>query len=228
MKKYYSYLTIALLILFSVKSNSSFAQRAFYFGPDATVQVADSVVLRLNDYVGEHIQWQKSLDKIDWIDIPGANADTLLFEADTISYFRAKVIAGDCDPFYSDIKFINVYELKENVVLIDPEILVLISDSTEIANGIYRFEGDAEAYNIEVGNVIAGTQDGGFLRKVIEIMSDKSEPTIWELLTQGGTLEDVYDNYYVNDSIIVSFDPNKTNMPGGKPIPLTLFSYDKN
>jgi len=61
----------------------------------------DTVVLRLNDYIGV-IQWQKSADNTNWTDITNANVDTFLFIADQTTYFRAMVTVGNCEPFISD------------------------------------------------------------------------------------------------------------------------------
>lgn len=114
MKNICKIFTIILFLLGSVLV--TFAQKAFYLGPDATVNVSDSVVIRLNDYDGV-IQWQKSSDLQLWDNIPGATLDTLLFVADTTTYFRAEVIAGDCDPFYSDTTLLHV--VKTGVTDID-------------------------------------------------------------------------------------------------------------
>jgi len=94
-------------LVFFALTQHSFAQRAFGFDPGATVNVNDSVVIRLNDYQGD-IQWQKSPDLENWENIAAATLDTLLFVADTTTYFRAEVIAGDCDPFYSDTTMVEV------------------------------------------------------------------------------------------------------------------------
>ncbi len=56
--------------------------------------MSDTVVFRLNDYVGEHVKWQLSHKLEDWADIQGATSDSLLFVADTTTCFRARMIAG--------------------------------------------------------------------------------------------------------------------------------------
>jgi len=55
MKKIYEIFTVILVLL--AFTQGAFAQKAFYFGPDATVNVNDSVVIHLNDYEGT-IQWK--------------------------------------------------------------------------------------------------------------------------------------------------------------------------
>ncbi len=71
------------------------------------VNVNDSVVLRLNDYVGD-IQWQTFNENDGWENLIGEVYDTLLFVADVSTLFRAEVIAGHCDPFYSDTVYVEV------------------------------------------------------------------------------------------------------------------------
>jgi uncharacterized protein (TIGR02145 family) len=73
------------------------------------VNKGDSVEIRLQSYTGI-IQWQKSTDSLIWNDITGATAYTFLFIADTITYIRASVTAGMCNPFLSDIAKISVNE----------------------------------------------------------------------------------------------------------------------
>ncbi len=89
-------------------SAGSYSQSTIVLKADATVNVSDTVVFRLKDYVGEHIKWQSSHNLTDWTDIAGATADSLMFVADATTYFRARVIAGFCDPFYSDTLKVQV------------------------------------------------------------------------------------------------------------------------
>ncbi len=105
MKKIYRIFTVTLIALVCAKN--AFPQETFYYGPEITVYAGDSVVIRLNDYEGT-IQWQKSFDNNEWENISGAVYDTLLFISDNTTYFRAVLIAGFCDPFFSDIVKVNV------------------------------------------------------------------------------------------------------------------------
>ncbi|MFN2394596.1 MAG: FISUMP domain-containing protein [Bacteroidales bacterium] len=67
----------------------------------ATVLANEPVVINLNDYQGS-IQWQQSEDAIIWENIEGETSGSLSFMAVGTMYYRAEVIAGICDPFYSD------------------------------------------------------------------------------------------------------------------------------
>ncbi len=102
-----------LALILVLLAQGAFSQGIFYFGPAATVIVNDSVVIRLNDYKGT-IQWQKSSDLQLWDNIPGATQDSVLFVADTTTYFRAEVIVGFCEPFYSDTTLIQVVKTGVN------------------------------------------------------------------------------------------------------------------
>jgi len=194
-----------------------YSQNAFLFSPDATVPKNDTVVIKLHDYVGD-IQWQKTLEldgSDNWENIANATADTLLFIADTTTYFRARVVAGHCDPFYSDTTHVSVYRLKEKVVLVELEGLQLISDTLELADGSYRFIGDQG--DIDIGSIIVSSDGAGYLRKVtgITIAGD----TI-SLETEQGTMEDVFDDFYLENTIVITLDQNKKSMAGARRIPM--------
>jgi hypothetical protein len=206
----------AITALLLMTSLLAFSQKAWYFGPDATVNVSDSVVIRLNDYEGS-IQWQRSPDLNAWENIPGATQYTLLFIADNTSFFRAEVIAGDCDPFYSDTTFVGVYRLNEDIKLIDENVNPLISDSLEIANGIYRFTGQLE--DVQIGSVILGQQGEGFMRRVTSIEQFQDE---YIMQTLQANMEDVFDDFYLQDSLVITLNQSKTIMYGGKPLPLKV------
>ncbi len=66
----------------------------------------DTVVFILNDYIGE-IQWQSSPDTLSWTDLEGENSDSLRIIVHDNLYFRAMVTVGICDPFYSEIAYID-------------------------------------------------------------------------------------------------------------------------
>jgi len=99
-------------VLFLLAPISAFTQATFFQGPRASVNVNDSVVLRLNDYEGS-IQWQESVNLNLWDNLFGATEDTLLIVAESTRFYRAKVTAGDCEPFYSDTIFIMVFGMSD-------------------------------------------------------------------------------------------------------------------
>jgi len=215
----YKILFIASMLMLA--GQKAFPQKAFLFGADATIPKNDTVVVRLQEHVGE-IQWQKTLElngKDSWENIPDAITDSLVFIADTTTYFRAQVIAGHCDPFYSDTTFVNVYQQNENVVQINDEELELISDSTQLANGIYAYEGNAT--DIEIGSILVGSSGEGYMRIVTGIQSKSSSSVVLE--TEQAVLTDVVKNMQLSDSIFVTFAEDSKRYSKGKPIPVETF-----
>ena len=63
--------------------------------------LSDSLVLVVNKHRGD-IQWEKSSDCENWIEISTNHSDTLHIGNDTLAYYRAKVTEGTCVPLYSD------------------------------------------------------------------------------------------------------------------------------
>jgi len=130
-----------ILVTFLLVSavNQSVAQKVLDLGSDHTVNLNDSVVIRLLDHVGD-IQWQRSFYKNDWQDIPGAHADNLLVIADKTSYFRAKVTAGHCDPFYSHTTLITVAGDTPGQGIVGPEGgIISYDDESSPLNGAFIF-----------------------------------------------------------------------------------------
>ncbi|TVQ17575.1 MAG: hypothetical protein EA361_02285 [Bacteroidetes bacterium] len=208
--------TVISTILFLI-SIMVFSQKAYYFGPDAMVGVSDSVVIRLNDYEGT-MQWQKSFDMDNWENIPDATRDTLLFVADTTTYFRAEVIAGYCDPFYSDTVHVGVYKKNSAVVIIDDYDVELLSDSTQLANGIYVYSQDVTGI-IDIGSVLVSREGEGYIRIVTEINPQKDQTVI---LTEGGDLTDVIDEIDLQDYILITMSDSEKNVANARRVPLQI------
>lgn len=79
-----------------------------------------------------------------------------------------------------------------SVVEIDTNVYALISDSIELSQGIYKYyyTNKRKANDIIVNDVIIGTTDEGYLRK-IDNLTD--EPPILTLETSQANMEDVYE-----------------------------------
>ncbi len=131
MKNTFKIITIIVVLLALVQS--AFTQKEFHFEPFTTVNINDSVVIRLNDYQGD-IQWQKSSDLETWENIAQATVDTLLFVANTSTYFRAEVIVRECDPFYSDTTKVGVFDLTTSAVT-EITTISALSGGTVISDG---------------------------------------------------------------------------------------------
>ncbi len=123
-----------LVLLFAFAAFSSLLSQTINV-VSVTVTQSDSVVIRLKDYVGE-IQWQESPDSLNWSDIPDGSKDTLLFIADTTTYFRASVTAGTCEPLISDIAKITMSSLPVNQPPSAPTAPVPDHESTNISINI--------------------------------------------------------------------------------------------
>jgi len=211
------YTNCVTVILISIIFPNAFSQKAYYYGPDAVVHINDSVVIRLNDYEGD-IQWQKSFDLQSWENISAAKTDTLLFVADTTTYFRAEVIAGNCDPFYSDTTFVGVYKMNPKVVIVENYDMELISDSIQLANGIYVYSGDTTGI-INVGSVLVSRSGKGYIRVVTKINPQKDET---EILTDGGDLTDVIDEIDLQDYILITMSDSEKQLFNGRRIPIEI------
>jgi hypothetical protein len=66
------------------------------------------VVVKVNKFRGS-IQWQKSIDAINWGDVMNANAMSFSIQnIDFVGYYRAKIVDGKCLPVFSEsIRIVN-------------------------------------------------------------------------------------------------------------------------
>lgn len=95
---------ITLIIITGLNANAqSLAKGAIL---DAVCLFGDTIVIKL-DNEAANIQWQESFDLTAWDDISPGNADSLVHYVGTRRYIRAKIIYGDCNPYFSDTLFIN-------------------------------------------------------------------------------------------------------------------------
>lgn len=68
-----------------------------------SIAAEDTVFLDATDARGQ-LQWQLSLDQVNWDDIPGRTYDTIKFVPDQFpSYLRLVIIEGNCAPHYTDV-----------------------------------------------------------------------------------------------------------------------------
>lgn len=95
-QRYLRHIVIALLpVVFFITSSG--AQHTLSIEPE------DTVFLEVNDWRGQ-LQWQMSLDNTNWANIPGRIYDTLKYvPKDFPSYFRMKIIDGECEPHYTEV-----------------------------------------------------------------------------------------------------------------------------
>jgi len=151
-------LITAVVVLFcSVKLDAQSVSAIYY--PDN----GDTVIFHLNGYHG-NVQWQKSYDTLSWTDIVGATHDTLITLVDTNCYYRAVVSEGTCTPFYSENKKVNTLVLNPKTYTIDTSKATLISDSTQISNGIYYYV-YTDTTAIDTSNILLDKNNYGYLNQ---------------------------------------------------------------
>ncbi|MBF9239968.1 hypothetical protein I2I05_21430 [Hymenobacter sp. BT683] len=92
--------------------------------------------LHLDRYRGS-IQWQQSLDRVTWTDVPNAQQADASLDPKQTTYYRAKITEAGCAPLYSDVKAAYVYgtirvsaKLAQGQVLFPAGSTVKISDCT--------------------------------------------------------------------------------------------------
>ncbi|GAB1416556.1 hypothetical protein MASR2M117_19620 [Paludibacter sp.] len=70
--------------------------------------IGDTIEIEMNGYKGGIVQWQQSLDKVNWTDIPGSNKVKQDIIIKQKGYFRAKVT--NCEELsYSDTTTFTIY-----------------------------------------------------------------------------------------------------------------------
>src|SRR6056297_1078980 len=71
----------------------------------------DTAIFRLQGYKAGDISWQKSPGQAQWHDINDVEDTTCKIVVQESMYYRAKVLQGTCDPFYSEVYEINALPL---------------------------------------------------------------------------------------------------------------------
>lgn len=83
------------------------------------------------------ISWEKSVNGTNWYPIPEETTKNYHFNADSDAYFRAKVNAGTCDPFYSKIVKINVLNISTDSVTNVTETEAVVHCASFVDTGLY-------------------------------------------------------------------------------------------
>lgn len=89
-------LCIALFTLLSAKSQV------------VNVCGSDTIILSVDNYVNGIIEWQQSLDTLNWVTIPEAYGTTYKFYPTETKYYRAVVKTSTCTPLFSAISFVQL------------------------------------------------------------------------------------------------------------------------
>ena len=203
------YLAFIIMFLLVVISHGLNAQKVYQLRSVNSVEVNETVVLRLGEYVGEEVQWQISVDGEVWEDIPEAIHDTLMFVASESTFYRAQVIAGNCDPFYSDVTSISLYELDDMVVQAEDYYMELLQGDNE--SGQYTYDGDITSL-IETGSVLLGTMEPQYMRTVISWELQNGQTLVQ---TRQANLREVFKTLDLNHHYGLFFEePNETFASG--------------
>lgn len=205
-----SILISAAIVLFgAIKLDAQTVTASAIYYPDN----GDTIIFHLNGYHGT-VQWQKSNDSINWTDIVGATNDTLIALVDTNSYYRAVVTEGTCTPFYSENKKAEVIIINPKTYTVDTLNTILISDSTQISNGIlYYIYNDTTV--IDTSNIILDKNNNGYLRKV-------QSATLYgqnlSIDSKQATVSDVIKQIDLNDSLKITLSSKKLAYMNGIPV----------
>jgi len=95
--------------------------------------------------------------------------------------------------------------LNPNAVIIDTITSQLLSDSTQLSQGIYSFQFSVTPPAIDVGKIITGPAGEGFLRKVTSIVTPGNPIT---LQTEQATMEDLFN------TVDIGFQSGISSSPG--------------
>ncbi len=104
--------------------------------------------------------------------------------------------------------------ISNNVVTIDSSTCTLISDSTELIQGIYHYQYTGTPPNYTTSSVIVGQQGYGYMRKVTNVTANGNDIV---LQTEQARLTDVIDQCDIQDAIKLNISKNKAYF-NGKPV----------
>ncbi len=171
---------------------------------DGFLTLGEDTIIKLivNEFRG-NLQWQKTLDNLNWINIEGENLDTLSVNSGTEAMYRAQIVEGDCLPVYSDSALVFTNNPVTSTYVEPSELnWSLISDSTSLSNGDYIYTGTSQSNNLEVGQVIIEEQTGGTIRKITE--STQNGDTVF-VKTEQATMEDIFydESFKLSTAMVV-------------------------
>jgi len=179
-----------LVILTLFLTSSAFAQK-IYTRNDSIPITKDSVTFQAGPHKG-NIQWQKTLDNTNWINLEGKTTDSIKVKSNVEAMYRAKIIEGTCLPVYSDSVAIVTHDsISKNFILPDKLGLVLVSDSLKLSKGNYIYTGAIHSPAIDIGQIIIDKQAGGTLRMITNTY--KNGDTL-RVETKQATMQDLFYN----------------------------------
>ena len=203
-------ITILILLSFSNLINAQVDAVAIHHHGNF-LNPGDTVFMSVAEHYGT-IQWQSSDDGINWTNIQGESGPTYSEIIHENKHFRAEIRDGECEPYYSEVLKVHTIQLFDNVRIIDNYDVELLSDSTELEDGIYKYLWDAENEIIDIGDVIVGSDGMGYMRKVI---SANYQDSFLILNTEQALIEDIIIELDLIDSLqIIIGDYDKAYVNG--------------
>ena len=123
-----------------------------------------------------NIQWQSSVDGKSWNDVAGATTKTSQVTVSQSLLYRAKVVSGTCNPFYSkitkvtviDLNINNIYEVTETSAKVTSS-LASASDKNIVEKGLAL---DVKGEPTVLSTLISsGKDDGNFITNLDNLIS---------------------------------------------------------
>ncbi len=96
--------------------------------------------------------------------------------------------------------------INDDVIVIEPTILTLISNSTELSQGIYHYQYSGNPIDFNSNSIIVGQQGYGYMRKVNNVIQSGNEII---LETEQARLTDVIAQCDIQESIKLSINNKK-------------------
>jgi uncharacterized protein (TIGR02145 family) len=185
--KLYVFLIVSLFLLITTSITNG---QTIITKNDSIPVEQDTVIKIILQEARGNIQWQKSLDTQNWLNLENETNDTLLIKSDEEAIYRAVVTDGTCLPVFSD----SVGVVTSDSVLVNFANpgnlgLMLVSDSTDISDGKYIYTGTDNTNGLEIGKVIIDEQSGGTIRTITEIIQNGDTLTVQ---TDQATMEDLF------------------------------------
>ncbi len=156
----------------------------------------DTLNLNVENFRGS-LQWQLSLDSLNWTDIVGATESSIDYlPTNGQQWVRTEIDETNCPLFFSSPIFIStqdtsLLDFDNTIVVMDTVLVEILPDSLEQAGGVYSYLTSSGDPGIMAGDIIVGTTGYGYLRFVeYAIVSD----TNLVLHTSQATLDDLFDD----------------------------------
>jgi hypothetical protein len=206
---------IGLVLLANVLITAEIEGQGILHNYGNTVVEGDSIILELSDF-RDSVYWEKSYDQINWEIIQGTSGSNFGFIGNECISYRGAVLEGNCDPAYSNIGYINLIEVLENTILIDRYGPPTISNSIDLANGVYKFNFEFPD-QIPENSYLVSMIDKGYLRKIISVSTSPGSTTF---ITSSAALSEIISEGTLCDSIKLYLEDSPALNPGEIAIPL--------